>query len=237
VRKCEGQAIPIVCPFVICIPFSFVKMIKKCNIISIHNMDNIIKKAIEEHEAAIVSVKKNTQKIKEVANLLKKTIKNGGHIFVCGNGGSSADSQHIVGELRGHFEKERKPIRATALTVDTSSITAIGNDYGFKYIFSRQLEALSKKDDILIAISTSGNSENVLMAIKKARNLGVKTVALTGKGGGKILKFVNYTLCVDSKRVSRIQEVHELMFHILCELIDEDIKKIKNENNRNHTRT
>ncbi|MEW6042329.1 MAG: D-sedoheptulose 7-phosphate isomerase [Elusimicrobiota bacterium] len=163
---------------------------------------------------------KESAKIKNIARLLIKTIKNNRTIFLCGNGGSAADSQHIAAELIGRFKKERRPFPAVALTTDTSILTSLGNDYGFDKIFERQIEALAIKGDVLIAISTSGNSLNVLNAVRKARLLGVHTVGLLGNDGGKIKKFCNTFIIIKSNQTARIQEMHILTGHILCELVE-----------------
>lgn len=185
-------------------------------------MDELLKKSFDEHQETIESLKNNSPEILEAAKALSALVKADGHLFICGNGGSAADSQHISGEWRGHFEKERRPLRATALSVDTSTITAIGNDYGFEYVFSRQLEALSRPGDMLIAISTSGNSKNVIKAAESAKKLGVKVIGLTGESGGRLAELSDLTIKIPSSRTPRIQEGHELVFHILCELVDSD---------------
>jgi len=185
-------------------------------------MKEIIEKNIKEHEEMIKGLRELSPQIEKFSEILKDLFNKNGHLFVCGNGGSAADSQHLVGELRGHFEKERKPLRATALSVDTSTITAIGNDYGYEFVFSRQLEALANKNDVLLAISTSGNSKNIIEAVKKAKELGVLSVALTGGSGGELAKLADHSIVVDSNRTSRIQEGHELIIHTICEIIDSD---------------
>lgn len=184
-------------------------------------MKEIIEKNIKEHEEMIRELRDLSPQIEKFSGILRDLFNRNGHLFVCGNGGSAADSQHLVGELRGHFEKERKPLRATALSVDTSTITAIGNDYGYEFIFSRQLEALANKGDVLLAISTSGNSKNIIEVAKKAKGLGILTIALTGGSGGELAKMVDLPIVVNSKRTSRIQEAHELIIHTVCEIIDE----------------
>lgn len=137
-----------------------------------------------------------------------------------GNGGSAADAQHLAAELVNRFLKERSPMAGLALTTDTSIMTAIGNDYSFKDIFSKQVLALGKKGDVFFGISTSGNSGNILKAIEAAKAMGITTIGLTGKGGGIIAEKVNYLLAVPTTLTPRIQEVHILIGHILCELIE-----------------
>ncbi len=146
-----------------------------------------------------------------------------GKILACGNGGSAGDAQHFVAELVGRFERERQSLAAVALTTDTSIITAVGNDYGFDAIFDKQVRALGQPGDILLAISTSGNSTNVIKAIEAAHDNDLRIVALTGKGGGQIgqmLRAGDIHLCVPSERTARIQETHILTIHCLCDGID-----------------
>jgi D-sedoheptulose 7-phosphate isomerase len=137
-----------------------------------------------------------------------------------GNGGSAGDAQHIASELVGRFSKERRGLPAIALTTDTSILTSVGNDYGYEHIFSRQVEALANTDDLVIGISTSGNSNNVLQALKAAKSLGCQTVALLGKDGGQIKDIVELPLIIPSANTARIQEAHILIGHIICEIID-----------------
>jgi D-sedoheptulose 7-phosphate isomerase len=161
--------------------------------------------------------------ILEVANRIKTCLNNGGKLILMGNGGSAGDSQHIAAELIGRFKKERKAMPAIALTVDTSSLTALGNDYGFDTIFERQLEALAQKHDAVLGISTSGNSENVVRALKKANAIGAETIGLLGNDGGKIKEVANISIVIPSDDTARIQEVHITIGHIICELIEEDL--------------
>ncbi len=161
--------------------------------------------------------------ILEATNRIKACLQKGGKLILMGNGGSAGDSQHIAAELIGRFKKERKAIPAIALTVDTSSLTALGNDYGFETIFERQLEALAQKNDAVIGISTSGNSENVVRALKKANALGAETIGLVGNDGGKIKEVANLSIVIPSNDTARIQEVHITIGHIICELIEEDL--------------
>jgi len=159
----------------------------------------------------------------DIANfgiLLGKRLKNGNKVLICGNGGSAADSQHFAAEIVGRFEAERKGFPAIALTTDTSALTAIGNDYGFDKVFSRQVEALGQRGDILIGISTSGNSPNVIEAVKTATKLGMFTVGFLGKDGGKLKDLVDKAFIVRHKSTARIQEVHLVLEHTLCKIID-----------------
>jgi D-sedoheptulose 7-phosphate isomerase len=166
----------------------------------------------------------NERLIEKVALTISSALINGSKIMLYGNGGSAADAQHIAAEWVGRFRKERQPLPALALTTDTSILTAVGNDYGFDRIFSRQLQALGRKGDISIAISTSGNSLNVLTANDAARDLGLVTVGLTGGDGGKLAENVDYHINVPHKSSARVQEVHIMLGHILCELVDENMK-------------
>lgn len=162
----------------------------------------------------------------EIINAYKKNKK----VLICGNGGSAADSQHFSAELVGRFKKERRALNAIALTVDTSILTAVGNDYGFEKIFSRQVDGLGGEGDVLVAISTSGNSKNVIDAVKSAKHKGMKVLCLLGNDGGLLKNMCdknNEYLClvVNSKDTARIQECHILVIHILCDLVDKELFK------------
>lgn len=159
----------------------------------------------------------------QAAEMMLQCLMNDGKILICGNGGSAADAQHFAAEMTGRFEKERMELAAVALTTDTSALTAIGNDYGFDYIFSKQVRALGRASDILVGISTSGNSANVAEAVKAAHEHDMRVVALTGRDGGKIaamLKDTDVLLNVPHPRTARIQENHILLIHAICDCID-----------------
>ncbi|AHB08112.1 phosphoheptose isomerase [Pandoraea pnomenusa 3kgm] len=161
--------------------------------------------------------------IAAAADLMVEALSNGNKILACGNGGSAADCQHFAAELVGRFERERPELPAIALTTDSSILTAVGNDYNFDVIFSKQVRALGHEGDVLLAITTSGNSGNVLAAIEAAHQRGMHVIALTGKGGGKVngaLGELDVHICVPADRTARIQEVHLLTIHCLCDLID-----------------
>jgi len=158
--------------------------------------------------------------IEEASELVVSTLENGGKILLFGNGGSAGDAQHISAEIVGRYKKERRGLPAIALTTDTSAITAIGNDFGYRYIFSRQIEALAQPEDLLIAISTSGNSENVIEGLKVGKQIGCSTLGLSGKGGGEMKKFCDITLVVPSDETPRIQEIHILIGHIFASMVD-----------------
>lgn len=157
-----------------------------------------------------------------VGELLQTCIRNGGKILICGNGGSAADSQHIAAEIVGRFKKERKGLPAIALTTDTSILTSIGNDYGYDYIFARQVEALCNSQDILIGITTSGNSANVVRAIEAANAIGAITIGFTGGTGGKLNTLCQQNIVVPSNVTARIQEAHIFIGHSLCEIIESE---------------
>ncbi len=188
---------------------------------------NYIKEEINEHFNLKDKISVQYKEIQELSNLIINTIKKKGCIFWCGNGGSAADSQHLAAELVGRFEINRAPIKSIALTTDTSILTAIANDYSFEQVFKRQIQALGGKKDLLIVISTSGNSKNIIEAIKQAKKKGIQTFALLGKSGGKIKKLVNKNIIISSNRVSRIQEMHILIGHIVSGLAERKIFKKK----------
>lgn len=164
--------------------------------------------------------KQNTQSVIQCAELIAEAFKADKKLLICGNGGSAADAQHLSAEFVNRFVIERPPLPAVALSTDTSILTSIGNDYSFDQIFSKQIKAIGKEGDVLLAISTSGESKNVIMAVKVARDMGIKTIGLTGKSGGKMAKMVDILLNVDSDTTARIQEVHITAGHIICELVD-----------------
>jgi len=161
--------------------------------------------------------------ILKAAETIRDRLAAGGKLLLMGNGGSAGDSQHIAAELIGRFKEERKAIPAIALTVDSSTLTALGNDYGFETIFSRQVEALATSKDAVLGISTSGNSENVIRALNVARDIGAVTIGLMGKGGGSMKDCVDIGIVVPSDDTARIQEVHITIGHIICEIIEQDL--------------
>jgi D-sedoheptulose 7-phosphate isomerase len=184
----------------------------------------IVDKCFQEHEDTMQIVKKQLrEKIVEAGSLIVNAIRNGNTVFLCGNGGSAADAQHIAAEFTGRFVKEREGLPAIALTTDTSALTAIGNDYGYLKVFSRQLEALGKPGDLLIAISTSGNSENVLEALVTAKDKKLVTIGLSGRNGGKMNELCDCNIVVPSSVTARIQEIHILVGHIFCDFVDNNI--------------
>jgi len=179
---------------------------------------------IAEHQGLIAKVHELLgTEIASFSKTMSDALLNGCTVFWCGNGGSAADSQHLAAELVGRFQKDRRPLRSVALTTDTSIITSVSNDYTYDDIFSRQVEALSNPGDVLIGISTSGRSENVLRAFKMARSLGVKTLGLLGKDGGAARSLVDRSIVIPSESTARIQEAHILIGHILCDLIEREL--------------
>jgi D-sedoheptulose 7-phosphate isomerase len=159
--------------------------------------------------------------VMQVAMRIAKSLEQGGKVFFFGNGGSAADAQHLAAEFTGRFLKERRALPALALSVNTSSLTAIGNDYGFDLVFARQLEALGKEGDVAVGISTSGNSPNVIRALEAARSKSIYSVALAGKSGGKLKNVADCTICIPSEETPRIQECHILTGHLICEMVEE----------------
>ena len=158
--------------------------------------------------------------ISDVGIAMQNAIKKGGKILLMGNGGSAADSQHIAAEIVGRFKKERKGMPAIALTTDTSILTSVGNDYGYDYIFARQIEALCRPEDLVIGITTSGNSANVVSAMQAAKDIGAVTVGLTGGTGGKLTAICDYNLVMPSNVTARVQEAHIFVGHCLCEILE-----------------
>ena len=181
-----------------------------------------------QHFLDSIAVKQAAEKIlpEQVARgivAMTDCLRADGKIMACGNGGSAADAQHFAAELIGRFERERQELAAIALTTDTSILTAVGNDYSYDEIFAKQVRGLGKKSDILIGISTSGHSKNVVKAIETAKKMGIKIIALTGNGGGKIASLLDADdihLCVPSTRTARIQETHLVLLHALCDGVD-----------------
>jgi D-sedoheptulose 7-phosphate isomerase len=183
--------------------------------------NDTIRNALRAHAETIARLDALIPDINRLAELVQASLSRGGKILFMGNGGSAADSQHLAAELVGRFRKERRGLASIALSTDTSILTSVGNDYGFEHVFARQVEALCRPEDVLIGISTSGNSANVLRAIEAGKSIGATTVALTGEGGGKLAALCDLTLAVPSRVTARVQEAHILIGHILCELIDD----------------
>ena len=182
---------------------------------------SIISSHIQEHKNVLNSFNDEMiEKIEDISNILVKALSSGNTIFWCGNGGSAGDSQHLAAELIGRFKDDRKPLKSIALTTDTSAITCISNDYSYDKIFERQIEGLGVEGDILVGISTSGNSENIINAIKKCKTIGVKSICLLGKDGGKVRSLADHSIIIDSNSTARIQEMHIMVGQIFCDLIE-----------------
>jgi len=187
-------------------------------------MKPLIYKSLAAHREGLDKVETEMQGAIEAAGrLMLQTLQNGNKVLLCGNGGSAADAQHIAAELTGRFLKERRGLPAVALTTDTSALTAIGNDYGFERIFERQVEALAVEGDLLVGISTSGNSANVLRALERANDLGCLTLGLSGRDGGAMNDLCDLNLVVPVQETARIQEMHILIGHLLCAMVDEGV--------------
>ncbi|HHI96412.1 MAG TPA: SIS domain-containing protein [Thermodesulfatator atlanticus] len=178
----------------------------------------ILKASLEAKEAFWHREKEN---IKRAVEVVSQALKRGNKLLVFGNGGSAADAQHLAGEMINRFRRERAPLPAIALTTDTSVLTAIANDYDFKQVFVKQIEALGQPGDVALGISTSGRSENVCLALKKARALGLFGIGLGGGDGGRLAEVADLTILVPSRETPRIQEAHIFFIHLLCELVEE----------------
>lgn len=178
---------------------------------------------LRAHQGVVSSMPSIFSEVLKAFLLLDGALKNHGKILICGNGGSAADAQHFAAELTGRYKMERRALGAIALSTDTSALTAIGNDYGFDYVFSRQVEALAQKGDVLFGISTSGNSQNVILAMQKARELGCKIIMLSGRDGGKMKDLSDVKIIIPSFDTPRIQEMHIFVIHSLCEMIEKNL--------------
>ncbi len=180
-----------------------------------------ITEAIETHKKMTADFEKDgVETIAAIAEAITTVLQQDGTIYLCGNGGSAADAQHIAGELVGRFTRERKALAAVALSTDTSVITCIANDYSYEKVFARQAEALVRKDDILWAFSTSGTSANVIAAARIAKDKGARIIAFTGTSGSKLEHIADICFCADTESTARSQEIHQLAYHIICDLIE-----------------
>ena len=188
-------------------------------------LNPIIAERFTDHLDVFGKTMEQMDVIQLMAERCKEALKSGNKVLFCGNGGSAADAQHLAAELIGRFQKERRSLASVALTTDTSILTAVANDYGYDEVFARQVEGLGRSGDVLIGISTSGNSANVVKAALKARDTGMHTIAFTGEGGGKLKDICDITFAVPSKVTARIQEMHIMVGHILCELVEEEYDK------------
>ena len=183
---------------------------------------NLFAKAIEEHLEVVSQMRAQTPVLEAIAHVMTSALRAGGKILWCGNGGSAGDSQHLASELVGRFGRHRRGLASIALTTDSSTLTSVANDYGFEAVFARQVEALGNAGDVLVVISTSGNSRNVIAALETARAQGLVTVAFTGEGGGKVAPLADFLFAVPSRETPRIQEAHILAGHLLCDWLELD---------------
>lgn len=174
-----------------------------------------------EHLEIAKTLHELTADVSNAVDIIASSMAAGGQLLVAGNGGSAADAQHITAELTGRFQRERQPLRALALHANTSALTAIGNDYGYEHVFARELSAHARPGDVLLAISTSGNSRNILRAIEAARKAKVSVIGLTGGSGGEMRGQCDLCLCIPSRSTARIQEMHITIGHAICELLEE----------------
>ena len=184
--------------------------------------DGVFGKAIREHLEIVQQLLAQQPVLEQIARAMASTIRSGNKILFCGNGGSAADSQHLAAEIVGRFCRERPGLPAIALTTDSSILTSIANDYGYESVFSRQVEALGHKGDLLVGISTSGNSPNVVAALRAARSQGIATVGFSGAMGGKMAEFADHMFTVASSETARIQEAHILAGHMFCDWVELD---------------
>lgn len=186
-------------------------------------MNQRISQSIQDSIQAKKAILDNPEfstRIEAAAEMMVASLRQGGKIHFCGNGGSAADAQHLAAELSGRFYFDRPPLNAEAMHCNTSYLTAVGNDYGYELIFSRLLEGTAKKGDVIVGISTSGNSKNILNAFEKAKEMGIHIIALTGETGGNMKEYADVLLNVPSKDTPRIQESHIMIGHIICELVE-----------------
>ena len=185
-------------------------------------VEQIFRESIKVKEETL---KANLESILQASNSIIAALKDKRKVMFFGNGGSAADSQHIAAELIGRFQRERPSLAAIALTTDTSILTALGNDYGFDVVFARQIEGIGHKGDVAFAISTSGNSTNVLAGVRQAKKMGMTVIALTGCGGGELARLSDINLIVPSHKTARIQESHICMAHVICELVENEFSE------------
>lgn len=188
------------------------------------NVRDLIEKEYRDHQDAMKKLHSELDWVQTTGEMIAEALLANHKLLIAGNGGSAADSQHVAAEIVGRFSTERRSLPAIALTTDTSALTAIANDYGYHAVFSRQLEGLGSPGDVFIAISTSGNSENLVVALETARKKGMKRIALLGKSGGKMANMADHAFIVPSSITQRIQEVHEWILHTWCAIIDHAVE-------------
>jgi D-sedoheptulose 7-phosphate isomerase len=189
------------------------------------NASRIFDQALADHMAVMESLPSQRRILEQIASEMILAVRMGGKILWCGNGGSAADAQHLNGQFVVRYRHDRGGIPSIALTTDTSILTAASNNYGYEHIFQRQVETLARKGDVVVAISTSGNSRNVYLALESARKLGAVTVAFTGKGGGKLAAWADFLFAVPSDDIGRIQEAHVVAGHILAEIVESELMR------------
>jgi len=187
-------------------------------------MTSLFLQNLQEHNDLMARLHSLDAQVQHAGQLAAHTLRQGGKILLCGNGGSAADSQHLAAELTGRFLHDRRPLAAMALSTDTSALTCIANDYSFDEVFARQVAALGRAGDLLIGISTSGHSRNVIRAAEEARRLGMQTLGLLGRDGGQLLQLCEHSIVVPSTVTARIQECHILIGHTLCGLIEQQLE-------------
>lgn len=185
-------------------------------------MQNYISGQFNELSEQLQELRGMSLQVAEIASVLIKAVGDGHKVIWCGNGGSAAQSQHLAAELVGRYKINRPAMNSISLTVDTSNLTAIGNDYGYDVVFSRQLEGVGQKGDVLVGLSTSGNSKNVVLAFEQAKKMGITTVALVGAKGGLMKDMADYSLCVPATTSAHIQEMHIATGHLICDLIERE---------------
>lgn len=186
-------------------------------------MQQYLNLQFDELAQDVRELKEQSPQIEKIAEICINALKNGNKVIFCGNGGSAAQSQHLAAELVGRYKLNRPAMNSLSLTVDTSNLTAIGNDYGYDVVFSRQLEGVGKKGDVLFGLSTSGNSQNVILAFEQARKMEITTVALVGRKGGKMKDMADFSVCVPADTSAHIQEMHIAVGHLICDLIERNI--------------
>jgi len=182
-----------------------------------------VRSSLDRSAAALAELSGRAAVVAEIIEKVADSLRKGGSLFLCGNGGSAAQCQHVAAELTGRFKLERRGLRAVSLTADTSALTAIGNDYGFDQVFARQLEALARPGDVLIGLSTSGSSKNVVRAFEKARQMGVAAIAFVGPKGGELAGLAGVCLAAPGEATSVVQECHIAALHAMCEIVERDL--------------
>lgn len=186
-------------------------------------MKSLFLENLEQHNALLATLHELDTQVLQAGTMAAQTLRQHGKLLFCGNGGSAADSQHLAAELTGRFIKDRKPLAAIALSTDTSALTCIANDYSFDEVFARQVTGLGRSGDLLIGISTSGNSRNVIRAVEEAKKMGMQTIGLLGRNGGQLAHMCDHNIVVPSDVTARIQECHILIGHTLCGMIEQEL--------------